>query len=249
MKFKSGIKIRLYAVMLFLSYLLFTYYALGGWWHSSLGMALILFFSYLIWKKDYLKITGLKISVQAVICSFILALGLTVLFCFAMHYVAGKNGVVISLTGVFNYYHIFFYTLNEEIILGAIVIYLAVSKLKIKPILVSVLLASMFSIIHFVFYQWIFLERGTIGLSTLITLFMVGFLRNNIIIRTGHIGYSWALHFSWMVIMFGLFHSHFETDEKLLEFERFNLYLGSVEVLAVSCIAALLSLFLLKKKK
>ena len=47
--------------------------------------------------------------------------------------------------------------------------------------------------------------------------------------------------------MFGLFHAHSETGEKLPEYERFNLYLGSSEVVIVSSIIAFVSILLLKK--
>ncbi|MBN2773266.1 MAG: hypothetical protein JXR31_03385 [Prolixibacteraceae bacterium] len=241
---------RFLVAMLLLSYLLFSYYALGGWWNSSVGTVLIQFFSYRLWNKEYLKITGLKVSLKSVIFSFLSLTFFLIAFYFLILVIAGKNQVVISLTNWQSYYHTFFYTLNEEIILGAIVINMAVLKLKMKPIVVSVVLAIIFSSIHFTFYKWVFLNRGTIGILTLTTLFFVGILRNNLIIKTGHIGYSWALHFSWMVIMFGLFHSYLDSGEKLLEYERFNLYLGSKGMLILSFLGAILSfLFIINQKK
>ncbi|HPJ06356.1 MAG TPA: hypothetical protein PLK17_12665 [Bacteroidales bacterium] len=69
-----------------------------------------------------------------------------------------------------------------------------VDKMKIRPLFASVALALFFALIHFVFYKWIFLDRGIIGMLTHTSLFMVGFVRNSLILMTGHIGYSWALH-------------------------------------------------------
>jgi hypothetical protein len=76
-----------------------------------------------------------------------------------------------------------------------------------------------------------------IGITTLTTLFLVGFVRNSLIFQTGHIGYSWALHFGWMAVMFGSIHVDLETGSKLTELRPFNLYLGSVEMLVTSIIS------------
>jgi hypothetical protein len=92
--------------------------------------------------------------------------------------------------------------------------------------------------IHFIFYKWIFADRGVLGISTLITLFLVGFVRNSLIIKTGHIGYSWALHFGWIAIMFGSRHISSNANKYFAEYELFNLYLGSTEMLIISIILA-----------
>jgi hypothetical protein len=99
-----------------------------------------------------------------------------------------------------------------------------------------------------VFYNWIFLESGQLTISTLITLFMVAIVRNNLIIVYKHIGYSWALHFGWMVIMFGSRLYYVESGEALTEPERFIVFLGSHEMLILSCILAGLSVLHLMKK-
>ena len=53
----------------------------------------------------------------------------------------------------------------------------------------------------------------------------------------GYIGYTWALHFSWIVVMFGGTHLHLENFAELTEAERFNLYLGSTFFLKQYCCA------------
>lgn len=89
--------------------------------------------------------------------------------------------------------------------------------------------------------------RGILTLSTLVTLFAIGVLRNNLILTTGHIGYTWALHFSWIVVMFGGTHLHLENFTELTEAERFNLYLGSTWMLIIAVVLTGLSFFLYKK--
>jgi hypothetical protein len=131
-----------------------------------------------------------------------------------------------------------FYVLNEEIVLGAILLFTLVYKWKVSPIIASVCLAVGFALIHYVFYRWVFADRGILGISTLVTLFLVGFVRNSLILHTGHIGYSWALHFGWIAIMFGSRHTYLETNMYVSEHESFNIYLGSTEMLVLSIMMA-----------
>jgi len=146
------------------------------------------------------------------------------------------------------YYHDAFYTLNEEIVIGALILYFLIGKIKITPILSSIGLALFFSLIHFVFYKWLFTDKGIIHITALISLFLIGLARNNLILINGHIGYSWALHFGWIAIMFGSIHLNDNTHEAISELDRFNIYLGSKEILVISILLALISLFVWYKK-
>ena len=245
---KNRLKTLVLFTLLGLSYILFSYYFFGGWWNSSFGSVLILFFSYLIWDKDFLKHIGLQLDLKTIVKSIILAGSITLCALLFMSYIAGRHNVLIKFTNWRNYYHDVFYILNEEIVLGAILLFAMVNKRKIRPVTASAVLAVVFALIHFVFYRWIFNDKGIIGLSALTTLFLIGFVRNSLIIQTGHIGYSWALHFGWMVIMFGSKHINLAGNLRMTEPERFNLYLGSVEILIVSVVLAGLSLTYWMKK-
>jgi hypothetical protein len=234
---KSSHKKRLLFALMGFSYLLLSYNYFGGWWNSSVGTVCILFFCYLIWGKNFLKFTGLQLDWGKIIK----ILGLTVVILISaylvMGYIADKHHVVIKYTNWRNYYHDIFYILNEEIMLGALPLFAMVLR-KIKPIIASLTLAIAFALIHFVFYKWIFNDRGNLSILTLATLFLIGFVRNSIILHTGHIGYSWALHFGWMAVMFGSLHLDIQTNLWLKEPVRFNHYLGSMEMLVLSVILA-----------
>lgn len=242
------LKRRLWFNLLILSYLLFSYYYFGGWWNSSAGSILIVFFSYMIWDKDFLRKTGLQIDLITVIRSIVLAAVTVVCAWLIMKYIAGRQNVVIKFTDWRNYYHDIFYILNEEIVVGAILLFTLVDKKKIQPIVAAAVSAVFFALIHFVFYRWIFDDRGIITISTLTTLFLIGFVRNSLILRTRHIGYSWALHFGWIAVMFGSSHVDMATDKGLSEPERFNAYLGSTEMILCSIVMAGLTLAYLFKK-
>jgi hypothetical protein len=234
--------------MLGLSYGFFSYYFFGGWWNSSVGSLLILIFSYLIWNKDFLKHIGLQLDLKTIAKSIILVIVVTICALLIMKYIANKHNVQIRFTNWRDYYHDIFYILNEEMVIGAILLFALVNRIKIKPIIASVGLAVFFALIHFAFYKWIFNERGIIGISTLTSLLLVGFVRNSLIFQTGHIGYSWALHVGWMIVMFGSMHLDSNTGLRVTEPERFNLYLGSVEMLIVSIIITGISLIYWIKK-
>ena len=214
-------------LLLVSSYLLFSYYFFNGWWYSAIGSALILFFSYLIWGKQFRRVTGTKISHttfhKIVLLAFVVVIGSILL----IQHIGNRHMAAIMFANCRNYFHDLFYILNEEIVVGAIPLYLLIRKWKLNSFVATAGLAFLFAVAHFIFYRWIFLQRGTLELTTLTTLFLVGFVRNCLIVINGHIGYSWALHFGWMMVMFGNRLYHVETNISLSEPERFNMFLGS----------------------
>jgi hypothetical protein len=162
--------------------------------------------------------------------------------------IAEKHNIsIMHISKWMDYYHDVFYILNEEIVFGSLVLFYLTQKRKIIPIYASVGLALLFSAIHFAFYRWI-IDIGIVQIATLITLFLIGFVRNNLIIVNGHIGYSWALHFGWIVIMFGFIHQNNDTQMIMSELDTFNYYLGSIEALAISfALAAVSCVYCLKR--
>lgn len=245
---KPRLRKRILFNLLLGSFLLFSYYALGGWWNSAAGFLLILFFSWLIWKSDFRTRTGLRINPRQAIRSFIAAILILALSYLLIHHLAVRNDITLKPGEWKDYFHDVFYVLNEEIVLGAIILFWLTSTRNLKPVLSCALLAVFFAIIHYVFYKWIFNDRGIIGIVTLLTLFLIGFLRNSLIILSGHIGYSWALHLGWIAVMFGSMHYYTDSGDRLSEPARFNLYLGSTEMLVLAALLASSGLFLMLRK-
>ena len=238
---------RIYFLLLLLSYLLFSYYIFDGWWYSSIGTLLILFFSKLLWKREYLTNTGLKLQLKNVIVSFVLAFLVIVAALALMKAIAAKHDIMILFTNWHYYFHDIFYTLNEEIALGSIILFWLTRKKNIKPLYTSAGLAVFFAMIHYIAYRWIFLEKGIVSIEALGTLFFIGLVRNNLILITGHVGYSWALHFGWMAVMFGSYHVYTETSVEVSDYMKFNIYLGSAELLIISIVLAGISLFFMAR--
>jgi hypothetical protein len=238
----SKIKIPLLFTLLILVYVLFSYSFLGDWLYSSIGTLLIIILSYLIWGKSFLKQVGLQLDLPSVAKSIILVVMVAACSLLIMKYIGSKHGIRIEYHDWRDYYHVQFYVLNEEIVLGAILLFGLVNKWKMGPLSASLCMAFLFSLVHYVFYKWIASESGILSISALATLFLVGFVRNSLIMQTGHIGYSWAIHFGWIAIMFGSGHTYKDSQMYLTEPDSFNLYLGSIEMLIISLILAGFSL-------
>jgi len=243
----------LWIILLIISYIFFTYYFnipfFQQRWKAAVGTVLILFFSYLLWGKDFLKIVGLKLDFKKIIKSLILIAIIIIGSLWLMKYIAHHQYIKITFPKLLDvrHIHVIFYTLNEEIVLGALTLFVFVNKWKIKPICASIALALAFSLIHYVFFRWVF-QTGIIHVTTLVSLFLIGFVRNNLILLKGHIGYSWALHFGWMVIMVDS--AHIKMYLPLNEPSQFNTYVGSTEMLIIAIVIASLSLlYWIKKEK
>jgi len=239
---------RVWLVLLVVSYLVFSYNYFGYWWNAACGTALILLFGRQIWGRKALSVAGFDIGRSTLLRSAVLTLLVIAMSWQLMSIIAAKEGVGLDAPSWKSALHISFYVLNEEIVLGAILLYFMISEWDVKPIRAAIFLALFFSIIHFVFYRWVFDERGIIQVSTLLSLFMVGFFRNTLILVSGHIAYSWAFHFGWILIMLGGDHRGGTQGASLAEHTRFNLYLGSWPMVTISLVLAAGGLTLLLRK-
>ena len=161
---------------------------------------------------------------------------------------AGNHDISIRPHSWRSGFHIAFYVLNEEIVLGAVILFLMVKRLNLKAVSATIYLALFFALMHFVFYRWVFDDRGILEVSTLISLFMIGIFRNTLILYFDQIAYSWAFHFAWMLVMFGFDHTGGTHGESLAEFSRFNLYLGTWQMIIISSFLASAGILFLHKK-
>ena len=239
---------RLWLALLILSYLIFSYNYFGYWWNAACGTALVLLFGHRIWGRRTLDVTGLDIRRSTLVKSGFLTLLVILISWQMMRVIAAGEGVGIHIPSWRSAVHSAFYVMNEEIVLGAILLYFMTRECHIRPFAAAVYLAVFFSLIHYVFYRWVFDERGIIEISTLLSLFLVGIFRNTLILVSGHIAYSWAFHFGWMLMMFGCEHRAEIDGASLAEYTRFNLYLGSWQMLAISLVLAAGSLTVLLRK-
>ena len=240
-------KVNLVSLMV-ITHLVFSYYYFPYFFSAFAGTVLIVLISILTWKNNYKYWIGFEIKnkeILYIVIAFIVFISGSFLL---VKLVAFPNEIRISPGNYKNFTHTLFYTLNEEIILGALLLKGARHCLKkTNEWHIVVIAAFVFSVVHFVFFSWIFTNTGNLGFFTLLSLFAVGIVRNNLILRTGHIGYSWALHFGWIYIMLGSFHYNTANKFFLSDFERFELYLGDFRISGV-CIALAIASFMVFKK-
>jgi hypothetical protein len=213
------------------------------------GFGLILAFSYLAWKNNFTFWIGIYLKSWEIMISVLLVIVFWAGSFYLIHTIAEANNIYVQKGNYKDSIHTVFYSLNEEIIMGALLLKgIKYRWGEIKNWKISLGVAFVFSLIHFVFFKWIFLNSGNLNFLILLSLFGVGILRNNLILKTGHIGYSWAIHFAWVLPMLGYSHLYTADKRYLTDFERFDLYLGDHRTAIITSLLATISFLLLIKK-
>ena len=144
-------------------------------------------------------------------------------------------------------------TLNEEMVLGALLLRAVRSRLKsIHPLAISAGVALLFSLAHYAFYRarpsWSW-NYGTLSVATLASLFAIGVVRNNCILSTGNVGYAWAIHLGWNAVFVNGTYRWPGSYAELAEPAMFNAILGHAALVALSVALMGLSLLLFLRKR
>lgn len=219
-----------------------------------LGAIIIILLSRKAWPDNWANWLGLKFNKKRTTLSIlmlpiiIVASNLVILKISAIHNIVYRSWL--ADLDILGYIHSFSQTLNEEMILGALLLN-ALRKYfsKLHPLWISVGVAAVFALLHYPFYAWVVFGRhkGEINIIAILTLFTIGVVRNNLILQTGHIGFAWALHLGFNIVFFrGDFYDP-GRDIFLNQPERFNLILGSDIMLLIGIIILLASLLLYRK--
>ena len=99
--------------------------------------------------------------------------------------------------------------------------------------------AAAFAVLHLALYRYGFLGHTLRGL-TLVSLFAIGVIRNASIFRARHIGYAWALHAAWNLVMFSGRWQEVATGRTLAEPEVFDALLAYPPLVGALGVAAAL---------
>ncbi|MCU0436855.1 MAG: hypothetical protein MUC49_03010 [Raineya sp.] len=230
---------------LYLIYFLFSYNVFDGWYYSSIGSIAILTIGSYIWGTNFLNTLGL-LNVRLLLFSFLIFFPATSFANFLGSYLAKTNTIeIISKTQLFKaYFHNFFYTFNEEVLLGAIPIYWLQKHLKLHPINATFLLAFYFATFHVIFYLSSDISLHEI---TFISIFTSGLVRNMMIIQQKSILGSWMIHFVWANFLWG--NSHFLQESELTEIQAFEVYLGNYIFLILNTILFFIFFYIYQFKK
>jgi hypothetical protein len=90
----------------------------------------------------------------------------------------------------------------EEIMLRGVLLTWLLTRFKSKRLswLIPLGHAAFFSLLHAALYG---MQGDWIGVTPLITLFFFGIICNELFLKSGHIGWGYALHVSWNLTRFG----------------------------------------------
>ncbi|KQC14342.1 MAG: hypothetical protein APR63_05755 [Desulfuromonas sp. SDB] len=212
-------------------------------WKKNLGICLQ--------KMDLLKF--LVVTVLLVIGSYILIYHLSEIshYSFKPELLNYKSFYSVSTPFhqiIAGYIYFFPETFNEEILVGAFLLLgLQRSIKKLNPTIIAVSIALFFSLMHQALYVFSSMQfKTSLTLLTLFSLFFVGVLRNVLILKTGKIVYSWALHLSFNFVFLPGFFINKSTGEIANEPQRFNIVFGNYPMLILTGILAIASLVYMK---
>lgn len=220
---------------------------------AVIGSLSIVFLARLAWPESWKHWLGLNINTK----SLIFAILITPMIIFASDLFIQKIVTWNSLSyqswlssfDISTFIHSTAQPLNEEMILGALLLNSSRRGFPgLHPLWLAIIAAAVFSLLHYPFYAWMVTgtHTGKLTILTLLTLFTIGVVRNNLILTTHHIGYAWALHFGFnLVFLRGLVID--ANGQSLNQPQSFNLILGSQTMVIIGILLLLASLLLYRK--
>ncbi len=216
-----------------LFYLLLTY---SVWWGAPVASLLIIALAGMAWPARGLQTLGLAIPRSQAGRAFILACGIAASAWVLIRMASGAQGVLLvpvwqRHTAPYIIAHTVGQTLNEEMVLGALLLKAITAKLpRLRRVWVSAGVAFVFALLHAGFYtlrpaqDW---NYGILSPVTLLSIFLVGLIRNNFILGYGNIAYAWAVHLGWNLVFIDSAYYWIETGQKLAEPAIFNVVFGN----------------------
>ena len=223
--------------LIILTYLLLTY--TGGVW-ALLGSVLIVLIAWLAWRRLWAEHLGLQASTVQWLLA-LLALVLTGIVAWILINAAcqaqgihltpiwlREDWVILAL-------HTLGQTLNEEIVLGWILLTSLHHRLpQVRLPVLALIVALIFAGLHLAFFAARPSDNhiyGILSAATLLSLFAVGMLRNNLILGMGSITLAWGVHLGWNLIFIDSAYTWEETGGKLAEPAIFNVVFGYTPII------------------
>ncbi|MBN2353107.1 MAG: CPBP family intramembrane metalloprotease [Spirochaetales bacterium] len=237
-------------LLLLAGYVFFTYSSAGGVMLGALGTIFIVICASLAWPERYKEYLGLIDLRKAWLASLALILLTGGIAFVLIRAIAAARGIGFGLdtAGLLPALsQIPFQTLNEELVLGALLLLSLRRRFRRPPsLLLSFAAALAFSLLHLAFYAAVAGEnRGPLTPVTLASLFLAGLIRNNFILYQRSVWAAWAVHIGWNAVFLGPF-----VLDAMNEPTRFNIFLGSYLTLAFfAALLAASSLFLFLRRK
>jgi membrane protease YdiL (CAAX protease family) len=233
--------------LMFLTHILMSYNGSFLPLRALVGSFLIAIIARAAWPTQWKARLGLGIPSRAAVWAIGLAVFLILSLYWMVRMIAGLQNIAyqspIAEYGILSlvYLHTLGQTLNEEMLFGALILAgMQRAFSRTSPFLIASLVAFGFSGLHFIFYAWVVLppNSGALTASALFVLLGIGMLRNTLILKTGHIAYSWSVHLCINLVgLIGMY--SFENGVELTEPQVFNYILGSPVAVILSCFVLL----------
>ncbi|MBN2362690.1 CPBP family intramembrane metalloprotease [candidate division WOR-3 bacterium] len=221
------LKTVLYYFLVFCSYILFTY---TGYDISLIGSFLIIGLTLLFWQKKWAYKLGLKLKFTDLVVFIVIFLLVFISSYFIIMSICHQKDLLFNrkISIHFSIIQTIGQTFNEELVYGALLFLPIIRRFPKKySISASLIMAVVFALFHLLFYRiCIGQNRGYLSFLTIFNLFLAGFIRNNLIIYSGHIYWAWALHLAWNMLFFGYYIVHGFNEPEL-----FNNFVGTIQML------------------
>jgi hypothetical protein len=233
--------------------LVFVFFTYNIWWLAAFGSLLIILLSFAAWPGRNIELLGLRIPPSQAVIALLLCLLAAFCAWLVISFVAPAQAIQLTplwhrSTWVFLVVHTLGQTLNEEMVLGSLLLKYTAGRLpQLPPAAISILVGLAFSRLHYAFYglrPGTLINYGILSVAALASIFAVGVLRNNCILSTGNIAFAWGIHFGWNLVFMDSQYLHTATQVNLSEPQMFNTVFGSPAVLLLVTAAAGLSFLL-----
>lgn len=218
------------------------------WWAFVLVTAAIMVALRLLIGRQWVNYAGLKLPpthVLMVVAAFVLvAMGSEAL----LPIIYKAVGLKANAPDIDDQVGFVFQAFNEEIFFRALMIGFVIQYVRSVP-LISIGLAFLFVVPHFLMYRFTNPMHLTLSIASLATLFFAGVAMNNLYLTFRHIGFSWALHAGWNVVWLPAAFYDASTNALLHEPQIFDRVLGAPAIVAMACAVAVLSFVLLVQRR
>lgn len=209
------------------------YFLLSSWWRFIPSTVIILALGAVFLRGGVLRFFGLRLSTRDILASLALLLVALLLSRYVSKSYVGAFLEIVRTPGAQAQAHQLFQVFNDELVMRAALLTLLLGIMP-RPRIVILAMAALFSVGHWVFYNWL---DSPIGSASLVTLFSFGVIGNTLFVKYGHIGYGLALHYAWN---FYRFNARYSVDgHPLREGATFNYIEGDAWIVTGSVIVML----------
>jgi len=230
-----------------------TYNPHWGFWISAAAACLILLLARFAFGETWRDRLGIAVGVRGRLV-FLATLAVTVpVAAVLLRHMAARSGLEASLTPVLDrpggIAFTTFQTLNEELVVGALLLLTLDRRHPGRRGVIGVAVAAVFALLHVALYasphqRLLGATPVTLAPLTVLSLFLVGIARNNMILARGDIAMAWGLHLGFNVPF--LVGSIFDpaTGASPTEPARFDAVFGHVPMVAALAVLAAASFLL-----